>query len=295
MIHTIDLHFQGIPENIAAFLVETTIGPVLVETGPHSTLPQLKSGIEKAGFSMNEIKHVFLTHIHLDHAGAAWWFAERGAKIYVHPRGSKHLASPGRLMESARMIYKDKMDSLWGQMNEISEENIIVASDEEKFNVGGDFMQAWHTPGHAVHHIAWQWGEHVFTGDVAGVRINQGLVIPPCPPPDINIADWVSSINTLKQLKPSSLFLTHFGEVPYSESHLDELEQRLNKWANWIKPYFVAQKTIAEVTPLFQEMVKEDLMEAGISLDNQAKYEAANPSWMSVAGLFRYWKKQVAS
>ncbi|MEL7221257.1 MAG: MBL fold metallo-hydrolase [Bacteroidota bacterium] len=295
MIHTIDLQFRRISENIAAFLVETPIGPVLVETGPHSTLDQLVTGIEKAGFLADEIKHVFLTHIHLDHAGAAWWFAAKGAKIYVHPRGSKHLASPERLMASAKMIYQDMMDTLWGQMNNIAEANIIVAADQETFELGGQHMKAWHTPGHAVHHIAWQWGEDLFTGDVAGVRIDQGLVIPPCPPPDINIADWMSSIKKIKHLQPSTLFLTHFGEVPYTEQHLDELEERLNKWANWIKPHFLAQKTIAETTPLFQQMVKEDLMQAGISSDNQAKYEAANPSWMSVAGLFRYWKKQSVS
>jgi glyoxylase-like metal-dependent hydrolase (beta-lactamase superfamily II) len=293
MIHTIDLHFQGLPENIAAFLVETSSGPILVETGPHSTLPQLKAGVEAAGFRMEDIKHVFLTHIHLDHAGAAWWFAARGATIYVHPRGSKHLASPGRLMESARMIYQDKMETLWGQMNEIAEGNIIVAADGEVFSFNKEEeMKAWHTPGHAVHHIAWQFGEHIFTGDVAGVRIRQGVVIPPCPPPDIDIADWVASIAVLRRLKPAKFYLTHFGEVAYSDDHLDELEQRLKAWANWIKPHVEAGKTIPETTPLFQQMVKEDLMKAGISAGSQAKYESANPSWMSVAGLFRYWKKQ---
>jgi glyoxylase-like metal-dependent hydrolase (beta-lactamase superfamily II) len=293
MIHTIDLHFQGLPENIAAFLVETSSGPILVETGPHSTLPQLKAGVEAVGFQLEEIKHVFLTHIHLDHAGAAWWFAANGASIYVHPRGSKHLASPGRLMESARMIYQDKMETLWGQMNEIAEENIVVAADGEVFSFKEEKMQAWHTPGHAVHHIAWQFGEHLFTGDVAGVRIRQGVVIPPCPPPDINIADWVSSIAVIRRLKPAKLHLTHFGEVTYSDEHLDKLEKRLKSWANWIKPHVEEGKTIAETTPLFQQMVKHDLTNAGISESTQAKYEAANPSWMSVAGLFRYWAKQL--
>lgn len=295
MIHTIDLHFQGLSENIAAFLVETEIGPVLVETGPHSTLAFLKKGVEAAGFRLEDIQHVFLTHIHLDHAGAAWWFAQRGAKIYVHPRGSKHLASPERLMSSAKMIYQDKMDELWGQMNPIDPALIIEAGHETSFTLGEQQMQAWHTPGHAVHHIAWQWGEHVFTGDVAGVRINQGVVIPPCPPPDINISDWKNSLELLRALTPTSLWLTHFGEVPYDEEHLMALSQRLDRWANWIKPHFDAGKNATETTPLFQQMVKEDLTAAGVAPKDQAKYETANPSWMGVAGLFRYWKKQLSS
>jgi hypothetical protein len=118
------------------------------------------------------------------------------------------------------------------------------------------------------------------------------VVIPPCPPPDIDIADWVASIAVLRRLKPAKFYLTHFGEVAYSDDHLDELEQRLKAWANWIKPHVEAGRTIAETTPLFQQMVKEDLTNAGIDTSSQAKYESANPSWMSVAGLFRYWKKQ---
>ncbi len=291
-IHTIDLKFQGLSDNIAAFLVETSSGPVLVETGPHSTLPNLQAGIEAAGFNIEDVKHVFITHIHLDHAGAAWWFAQQGATVYVHPRGSKHLASPERLMESARRIYQDQMDALWGQMNPIDASLIREVAHGEEITFGDTTVIAHHTPGHAVHHIAWQIDDVIFTGDVAGVRINKGIIIPPCPPPDIHIGDWENSIQLLKQLSPSTLYLTHFGPVPYSEAHLDDLQQRLHMWANWIKPHYKAERSIMEVTPEFQQMVAEDMIAKGIGEDERNKYEAANPSWMSVAGLFRYWKKQ---
>ena len=291
-IHTIDLKFQGLTENIAAFLVETSAGPILVETGPHSTLPQLNAGIEAAGFAPTDIQHVFITHIHLDHAGAAWWFAQNGATVYVHPRGSKHLASPERLMESARRIYQDQMDSLWGQMNPIPAAQIQEVAHEEAIELGDTTIHAHHTPGHAVHHIAWQIGEVIFTGDVAGVRIKQGLVIPPCPPPDIHLGDWEASIEILRRLAPETMYLTHFGPVPYSEEHLDELKRRMHMWADWIKPHYEAERGIMEVTPEFQQMVAEDMIAQGISKADRDKYEAANPSWMSVAGLFRYWKKQ---
>ena len=292
MIHTIDLKFLGLSENIAAFLIETSEGPVLVETGPHSTLPNLREGIKEAGFNIEDVKHVFLSHIHLDHAGAAWWFAQRGAKIYVHPRGIRHLSSPERLMESARRIYKDKMDELWGEMHPIDETQLVAVDHEASFQIGDQRFQAWHTPGHASHHIAWQRGKDLFTGDVAGVSIRGGIVIPPCPPPDINIEDWHKSTQLIRQLKIDHLYLTHYGYLPNSTKHFDQLDKRLNDWANWIKPYFDKGSSQQEITPLFQAMVIGELAGAGMDKKGQAQYEAANPSWMSVAGLMRYWKKK---
>lgn len=294
MIHTIDLKFQGLSENIAAFLIETSEGPVLVETGPHSTLPNLKEGIKQAGFKIEDIKHVFLSHIHLDHAGAAWWFAQKGAKIYVHPRGLRHLGAPERLMESARRIYKDRMDELWGEMHPIAEAQLVSVEHEAIFQIGDQVFKAWHTPGHASHHIAWQKDKDLFTGDVAGVSIRGGLVIPPCPPPDINIEDWHNSTQLIRNLSVDSLYLTHFGYVSYSESHFDQLDKRLSDWANWIKPYFKKGSSHQEITPLFQAMVLKELEKSGMDKKGQAQYEAANPSWMSVAGLLRYWKKKEA-
>lgn len=292
MIHTIDLHFQGLTENIAAFLVETPDGPVLIETGPHSTLPHLQAGVEAAGFALTDVRNVFLSHIHLDHAGCAWWFAQQGATVYVHPSGSRHLAAPERLMESARQIYTDKMDALWGQMNPIATDQIVEVAHGQTFTIGGVGFQGWHTPGHAVHHIAWQVGPDVlFTGDVGGVCIHDSVVIPPCPPPDIHVEDWAQSIALIKGLGISTLYLTHFGAKPYSEAHFDELLARLHRWANWMKPYHEAGSSMAEVTPLFQAMVQADLVASGVTPDDLPKYEAANPSWMSVAGLLRYWKK----
>ncbi|MEM1216972.1 MAG: MBL fold metallo-hydrolase [Bacteroidota bacterium] len=288
MIHTIDLHFRGLRQNIAAFLAETEVGPVLVETGPHSTLPNLLKGIKVAGYQAEDIQHVFLTHIHLDHAGAAWWFAERGATIYVHPRGSKHLARPERLMASARQIYQDKMDELWGQMNPIAAERIVeVVHDTTQ--PGG--LHAWYTPGHAVHHVAWQLEDDLFTGDVAGVRINGGVVIPPCPPPDIHLGHWQESLALLRSIAPQRLYLTHFGPIDYEEVHLTELHERLIRWADWIKPYAERGASVPELTPLYQKMVDDEFAALGISAEDRARYEAANPSWMSVAGLLRYWAK----
>ncbi|MEM1320622.1 MAG: MBL fold metallo-hydrolase [Bacteroidota bacterium] len=292
MTHIIDLNFLKNADSIAAFLLPTTDGLVLVETGPYSTFPSLKAGIEQLGFQVSDVRHVFLSHIHLDHAGAAWAFAERGATIYVHPAGYPHLLDPSRLMNSARRIYQDQMDVLWGDMKAIPADRLRAVNNEEQIEVGDLTFQAWHTPGHAVHHIAWQCGEELFAGDVAGVSIQKGLVVPPCPPPDINIEDWKASINLLREMGDIKIYLTHFGLVDNNAQHLSDLEWQLDNWAQWMKPHWEAGEAAETVIPKFQAYVAGQLSATGIDEEGIKKYEAANPSWMSVAGLMRYWRKK---
>ncbi|MEL6636277.1 MAG: MBL fold metallo-hydrolase [Bacteroidota bacterium] len=289
-IRVIDLHFLGNRETIAAFLVETTAGPVLIETGPHSTLAHLEKGLARHGYQCRDVQHVFLTHIHLDHAGAAWYFASLGATVYVHPRGHKHLANPEKLMNSARMIYRDKMDELWGEMRPIPDERLRAVADGEAFAIGERTFRAHHTPGHAVHHIAWQLDDQLFAGDVAGVRIGLGPVVPPCPPPDINVEDWQASIRKILALDLKEVHLTHYGTVREIEAHFQALENNLLEWATWMKPHFDGGSDPQEITPVFQAYVKESLIAAGVDAEGLRQYEGANPAWMSVVGLLRYWK-----
>ncbi len=291
-IEIIDLDFQGFEHVIAAYLLPTSEGPVLIETGPYSTFPKLKTGIGKLGYKLEDVRHVFLTHIHLDHAGAAWAFAEAGASIYLHPFGAKNMEDPSRLMESAKRIYQDRMDELWGQMKPIPANQLIEVGDQQSFDFGGLTIKALHTPGHAKHHIAWQAGDVVFTGDVAGVKIGQGPVVPPCPPPDINLEDWKSSIDVLRKADPSALYLTHYNKVETVDQHLDDLEKVLDKWAYWVKDQMNKGLSNEETIPLFMEYTAGQLHGAGLSEATVQRYESANPSWMSVAGLVRYWTKK---
>lgn len=293
-IHVLDLEFMGEQKAIAAFLVEHRGERVLIETGPHSTLPILEKRLAEHGLRLTDIGHVFLTHIHLDHAGAAWVFAQNGATIYVHPAGQRHLSDPSKLMASAKMIYGDDMERLWGDMNFIAPERLVCPENGQKISIGELDITAWHTPGHAIHHIAWQVENALFTGDVAGVKIGDGPVLPPCPPPDIQVEDWLKSIDLMRKLDVSSLFLTHFGEITDKTRHLDELENRLHAWANWMKLHFENQTPQAEIVPLFTRFFNDELAEKGVSPANLKKYEAANPPFMSVAGLMRYWFKKEA-
>jgi glyoxylase-like metal-dependent hydrolase (beta-lactamase superfamily II) len=292
MIHVLDLNFLSYQEAIAAFLIPTSEGPVLIETGPYSTFQQLEKAVQLHGYQIEDIKHVLLTHIHFDHAGAAWAMAKRGAKIYVHPFGGPHLASPHKLYESARMIYGDDMDKLWGAMEEITPSQIHETQHEEVLSFGDVSFKALHTPGHAKHHIAWQMGDIIFTGDVAGVKINNGPVVPPCPPPDINLEDWNDSIDIILSAQPSTLYLTHFGAIKNISEHMSQLRTMLNDWAQWIYEAWKSGKSAQEITPGFSDYTKSQLKEYGVNDLGLGQYEAANPSWMSVAGLIRYWKKR---
>ena len=292
MVHILDLRHQGYKQTIAAFLVETSIGPVLLETGPFAVHKRLKKEIKKVGYRLKDIKHVFITHIHLDHAGGAWALAEHGATIYLHPIGFKHMADPSRLMKSAKRIYQDTMDSLWGEMKAIPTKQLRTVEHGETIIIGDQTFQGWHTPGHAKHHIAWQVGEHLIAGDVAGVKIGDGFTVVPCPPPDIQIEDWIESLNLLRTLEIKNIYLTHFNHITDIQPHLDAVEYVLWDWANWIKPYWEAKVSQKEIVPKFQKYVKKQLRKNGVSDRQLPLYEIANPSWMSVAGLMRYWQKK---
>jgi len=295
MIKTLDLQFLGKPDTIAAFLVETAQGPILFETGPYSTYPHLQSAVEEQGYQIPDIKHVFITHVHLDHAGAAWALAEQGAKVYLHPVGQRHMHDPSKLVASASRIYGDDMERLWSSMKGIPEEQLQPVQHGDSITLGGTAVRAWHTPGHAVHHIAWQIEDQLIAGDVAGVKINGGPVVPPCPPPDINLEHWQESIRLLRSLKLGRIHLTHFGaiEAPDIPTHLERLEERLLSWAEWMRPQYEQGHPPQEITPIFQAHVQRQLKEAGVEGELLEVYENANPSWMSVAGLLRYWKKKL--
>lgn len=292
MVHVIDLNFQNTKESIAAFLMETSIGPILFETGPFSTFNTLKSEIEKLGFIVSDIKHVFISHIHFDHAGAAWKFAEHGANIYVHPLGLKHLNNPERLWGSAVRIYGAAMEKLWGKMEPISLDQLIPLPHLSQTILGDINIQALHTPGHAIHHLAFAVNNMLFGGDVAGVRIGTGPVVPPCPPPDIHIEDWRSSIDLIRKISPEKLYLTHFGLVNSTiEEHLNSLESTLMKYADWVLKEMEKEKELSKIIDSFQSMTEQKWVELNMTEQEILRYSLANPAFMSVNGLIRYWTK----
>lgn len=293
MIEIIDLLFQNTPSSTAAFFVSTSEGPVIIETGPHSTLPQIEYFLKQKNYTLSDVKHVFITHIHLDHAGAAWAFAKEGATIYLHPFGKKHLVDPSKLLSSAKRIYKDKMKELWGDLQPIPSEQLQTLANGEKIAIGDTDFIAWYTPGHAVHHLSVQIGKELIAGDVAGVKIGKtGMVVPPCPPPDINIEHWLNSIAVLEELDLEAVYLTHFGKITDLPTHFTALKFILKDWSDWVHPYFKAATPMEEIVPKFTEYTLQQLKDFGVDQVTLKSYEKSNPVAMSIVGLLRYWKKK---
>jgi len=203
------------------------VGDVLVDPGPASALETLLGQLD--GF---EPRALALTHVHLDHAGAAGSLAARfpGLEVWVHERGARHLIDPSRLVHSARRLYGEEMDRLWGEVLAVPEERVRVLGDQG--SIGG--LRYTHTPGHASHHVCYlhEPSGWAFVGDVAGVRIPPAdYVRPPTPPPDIDLEAWRRSVARVRGWAPERLALTHFGAFPDVERHLYALERGLDDFA----------------------------------------------------------------
>ena len=292
VVHVFDTRQLRRPGIIAATAVETDDGLVLFDTGPESTFANVTEELQKAGFAAEDVRHVFLSHIHFDHAGAAWRFAELGATIYVHPRGAPHLIDPSRLIDSATRIYGDEMEKLWGQFAPIAEQNIRVMHDMDVVRVASFEVRAIATPGHASHHNVYQWEDNVFGGDVAGVRLGGGPPVPPFVPPELHIESWQESLQKIRALNARKLYLPHFGLVEGSlSSHLDALAKRIDRWALWFRDRIRAGQGEEQMISAFAEYLADELGKDGATEAEIRDYECADPSFMAVGGARRYWQK----
>jgi glyoxylase-like metal-dependent hydrolase (beta-lactamase superfamily II) len=189
------------------------------------------------------------------------------------------------------MIYKDQMERLWGAVEPISKERIYSILDGEILRIGDIEIQALETLGHASHHHAYVIDDIVFTGDIGGGRIENGPVFPLTPPPDINVEAWQGSIKKLRELNPQALYPTHFGMSTDVNGHLDELEERLLEWTKWIGDRLKEGKDEDDIVPEFENLAKGVLEETKVLPDTVKAYEFADPFWLNVLGLVRYWKK----
>ena len=291
-IHTIDLHFQGIPNTIGVYLVIHNQGGALVECGPGSTLPTLIQGLSDHGLTTADIKDVFLTHIHLDHAGSAGWWARQGARIHVHSIGAPHLGNPGKLLASAERIYGDQMDSLWGDFLPVPEEHINPVQGDLQIQLEGLDIHAMDTPGHANHHISYLINGVCFCGDVGGVHI-KGIpfVRLPTVPPDFNPVKWRQSIKKFRKEKILAFAPTHFGIHQDAVWHLNALEKALDEIDVWMEEVLPLGPTRNELRQEYSSWMKMRSITAGLTQEEIEKYNIAISSQMSADGIYRYWNK----
>jgi glyoxylase-like metal-dependent hydrolase (beta-lactamase superfamily II) len=292
MVHVLDTRQLGRPGIIAATAVEIDDGVALFDTGPESTFENIAAELQKLGFSPSDVRHVFLSHIHFDHAGAAWRFAELGATVYVHPRGAPHLIDPRKLVESATRIFGDDMQKLWGRIAAVPEQRLRILNDGESVHVAPFEIRAIATPGHASHHHIYQWGDTVFGGDIAGVRLGNCPPIPPFVPPELHIESWLESLDKIRALNPAKLYLPHFGLVTDSISaHLDAVEERVRRWSLWFRDRIRAGDVEQQLVPAFAQLEHDDLVSGGATEELVDDYETADPSFMAVTAAMRYWRK----
>jgi glyoxylase-like metal-dependent hydrolase (beta-lactamase superfamily II) len=291
---TLDLNFQGRSQAIAAYLIQGGDAVVLIESGPGSTRAGLEAGLAKEGLSPHHVTHLLLTHIHLDHAGAAGWLARQGAKVYVHPVGAPHMLNPEKLIVSATRIYGDRMDSLWGEFLPVPQDKLHVVRDEEEIEIGNLKFRAINTPGHAEHHYAYIFEDICFSGDVGGVRIPgyQYLRVPMVPP-ELHLQRWHDSMKRLRQETFTRIAPTHFGMYNDAEWQLREVEKGLDDAERWLDEVMSEDPSppIEAMRDSFTEWMVMQATEMGLSEDVLKAYALANPPGMSADGLLRYWKK----
>lgn len=291
-IHTIDLRFLGRPESIAAYLIPHAGGAALVDPGPSSTLPALEAGLAACGLGWERITHVLITHVHLDHAGAAGWLARRGARLVVHPLGAPHLADPSRLIDSARRIYGERMDSLWGEIAPVPAGQIDPAPDGAELDLGGLRLAALHTPGHARHHVAYLCEDTLFAGDVGGVRYPGPFYLRlPFVPPETHLEDWVRSLERLRTSGARRIAVTHFGIYADAAAHLDFGLRLLEETSSWLEQVMPAGPNLESLAADFSAWTRRLGRARGLDEATLERYEADGLSPISARGLERYWRK----
>lgn len=281
----IDLVHAGAPRTVGAYLLATETGPALFDCGPSSCLDALKAGLRERGLELGDLRHLLLSHIHLDHAGAAGVLVREHPElqVWVSEAGAPHLVDPARLERSARRLYGDAFDDLWGELAPVPAENVrpcVSATQGSSRRAAG--LEVYPAPGHASHHVVYFDGSTLYAGDAAGVRIQPGrTVLPPTPPPDVDVEAWYRTIEQIERLAPERLALIHFGVAEDVGRHLAELRERLDVWARRVEEGASEQEFVAAA--------RGDLPD-----DERDDYDRAMPFWQSFAGLKRYWQTRPA-
>jgi glyoxylase-like metal-dependent hydrolase (beta-lactamase superfamily II) len=296
-LHYVDLHYQGIPSVIAAAVLEGPAGVALVDPGPAVSLPQLREALAARGIALDEVRALLLTHIHLDHAGAtgALVKANPRMRVFVHERGARHMIDPQKLLDSATRLYGNAMDRMWGEFLPTPASNVTALTGGERLDVAGRSVAVEYTPGHASHHVSYfdEASGVAFVGDTAGGRIGSSTyVMPPTPPPDIDLDAWSASVDTILRWTPRTLFLTHFGPSPTEPgAHMKELIDRLHRAADVARQALERHASDAEQAGHFRDEMRNELRRHMTESEAQA-YELAIPFDHCFLGLARYWKKK---
>ena len=268
----IDLFHTGAARTVGAYLLDTSEGLSLFDCGPATCLPALRAGLAERGLELGDVRNLLLSHIHLDHAGAAGALVREhpALRVWVSEIGAPHLVDPTRLERSARRLYGDAFDELWGELTPVPQENVHVVGER----AAG--LEVFSAPGHASHHVCYFDGSSLYAGDAAGVRIQPSRsVLPPTPPPDVDVEAWYRTFEEIERRAPERLALIHFGYADDVARHLGELRARLDTWAQRVEAGATEEEFVAAA--------RSDLPP-----EEADGYDRAMPFWQSYAGLRRY-------
>jgi glyoxylase-like metal-dependent hydrolase (beta-lactamase superfamily II) len=275
-VEPLDLLHLGRERVIGAYLLETSGGLTLFDCGSTRCVPVLKKRLGEHGFELQDVRHLLLSHIHLDHAGAAGVLVREhpGLQVHVSSVGAPHLVDPSRLEKSARRLYGDDFDRLWGELAPVPAESVREVGDR----VLG--LECFPSPGHASHHVCYlDANGMLYAGDAAGVRIQpSAFVLPPTPPPEFDLETWESTLDEISRRQPERLALIHFGIADDPAEHIARLRERLRGWTALVGSGAGQEE--------FEQAAAAQLG------DHAPQYEQAMPLWQSYAGLRRYWDKR---
>ena len=295
----VDLNFLGRPQIIATGILHGPAGVALVDPGPATTLDNLTTALTRKGIRFDDVRQLLLTHIHLDHAGASGTIVERfpHVEVVVHGRGAAHMADPSKLLASAGRLYGEDMDRLWGEVKPVPQDRMRVVEGGEKLTVAGREVVVAYTPGHASHHVSYfdTASRVAFVGDTAGIRRGSGsYVMPPTPPPDIDLESWRDSERKILDWDPDTLFLTHFGPFHGARQHFQAMFDNLSDWSR------IVRRLLSDATMSDDDRQARFIDEAYADLRRQAgeteadDYTRAGGLNYSWSGLARYWRKRTA-
>jgi glyoxylase-like metal-dependent hydrolase (beta-lactamase superfamily II) len=293
---TIDLRYLDVEGVIAAFLLRGAGEAALIETGPGSTAATLLAALDQARVAPQEVRHLLVTHVHLDHAGASGLLLERfpHATLYAHEAGIPHLVDPSKLIASATRIYGAMMKRLWGEIVPVPADRVVPLHDGQRLEVAGRALDVLYTPGHAKHHVCFHdpvRGE-VYTGDTAGVRIQgYAYVRPPTPPPDLDLDAWESSLDRLAALAPTAFYVTHFGRSEGTADQLATLRRQLRLWEGVVLEGMREGQDTETIAATLRRIAEPDLVQQA-SARIVRRYEMASGYAMNVAGYERYLRKR---
>ena len=259
-------------------------------------MPVLRAGLEAAGIAVTDLTALLLTHVHLDHAGASGTLVRENPnlKVYVHKKGAPHVSNPEKLVASATRLYGDAMGRLWGEILPVPERALVIVQGGEEIKEADRSLEVAYTPGHASHHVSYFVRDAgiAFVGDTGGVKLTpNGDVLPPTPPPDIDLEAWSESMGRIEGWQPQTLFLTHFGPAAPLGTHLRELRENLDETSRLAKASLDREATDEEREAWFVAEWRRKLRQRMGETDVRM-YEVAGRFDLSWRGLARYWRKK---